>query len=421
MSLLLSTWKKITSVGVLPGMEPRQSRMIRLTNRLSIAGIFALLLGALHTLYVDDVFLAAVIAGCMCVFSLTLLLNGMGLVRFAMYYMLLVINGSIFYFDGYCGPNGGVYFYYFPIILTIAFLFDYSQVRPMVIFMLVTGAFFFVGIVTNHELFSTGTLSEWQVERMWRFNLFNSILFVVYFTVVIMRMNYEQVAQFEQRMKERKEAEERIRMALREKETLLAEVHHRVKNNLAVVSSMLNMQSNLVNHDYTREVLIESRNRVASMALIHQKLYSNNSFAELNFGSYISELVEEIKQSYSVANCEKVKIVQTCEPHPLSLTTAIPCGLILNELLSNCYKHAFHDREEGEVHIAFLRENGRFVLRVTDDGNGLPDGFDHTRSESLGITIISSLADQLDARFGYSGRDGSGTVFSMQFEDKGGN
>ncbi|TND07644.1 MAG: signal transduction histidine kinase [Bacteroidetes bacterium] len=408
-------WNTISSIGVKPGMDPQHVRTLQITNRISVVGILGLFLGSLHTFYVQDYFLATAIFGFMVVFAATLLFSFFGMHRIGVYYMLFIINIAIFYFNGYCGPDGGVYFYYFPITLVIAFLFDFTQVRHLLVFLAVTGAFLLVSIYTGHKLFFTGTLTGWQIERMWNFNLFNSMLFVFYFTYIIMTINHNQLAGFNQRMKERRESEEKIKLALREKETLLAEVHHRVKNNLSVVSSLLNLQSNLVNNDYTRDVLIESRNRVASMALIHQKLYGNNSFAELNFTNYITDLVSEIRQTYPDALTRNVTIDLQGDPTGLELTTAIPCGLILNELLSNCYKHAFTGRPKGNIRILFRQEGNDYLLRVSDDGNGLPEDFDPEQSSSLGTTIISSLAEQIDAEYGFEKNEGSGTVFHMHF------
>jgi two-component sensor histidine kinase len=235
-------------------------------------------------------------------------------------------------------------------------------------------------------------------------------------SVVIIRMMYSQYQHFNKRMEERRIAEESMKLAIREKETLLAEVHHRVKNNLAVISSLLNLQMNTVNNDYTRNVLRESRNRVASMALIHQKLYQHTNVEQIDFGSYASELVQEIKRSYPENTTGNISIHLEAEHIPVSLTKAVPAGLMLNELLSNCYKHAFHGRNAGNIFIRFKKPGGQCMLEVEDDGIGLSGDFKIEKQESLGMTIIQSLAAQIDAGISIEGNKGCGTRIQAVFE-----
>jgi|GEM_PF-818131 len=414
---LKAFWNKLSALGVEAGMDSREIRMVTLTNRFCVVGAFALLIGSLHTFIIEDHFLGTAILGFMLLFMGGLLLNYFKFYRAAMMYLLLIINSALFYFDAYCGPEAGVYFYYFPFMLAIALLLDFSQPVWLLIFISVTVFFLVLAIATNHSLFLNESLRHEQIRRMWSFNLLNSVLVVFYCTYLIIGMNHQQYLGFMQRIEERREAESKIRAALSEKETLLAEVHHRVKNNLSVISSLLSLQSNLVNNEYTRGVLIESKNRVSSMALIHQKLYGTSSFSEIHFSKYISELVDEIKLSYIDTLSSDIRVELQSDKASLNLTSAIPCGLILNELLSNCYKHAFRRRSEGLIRISFREKQGEYELQVEDNGHGLPGGFDPESSASLGMTIISSLAGQIDASYEFKNRESGGTSFRMRFRE----
>jgi two-component sensor histidine kinase/PAS domain-containing protein len=192
-------------------------------------------------------------------------------------------------------------------------------------------------------------------------------------------------------------AEIRIREALTEKEVLLKEVHHRVKNNLQVISSLLNLQAGEITDPNTLIALRESQNRVRSMALIHEKLYQSNDLAHIDFSTYLQSLVYSLAQSYRV-KANKVDIQVHAEKIFLDLDTSIPCGLMVNELVSNSIKYAFPDDRSGKIIVSFSStSHNRHSLVVSDNGIGLPPGFDYTNSSSLGLKLVNSLVNQIDA------------------------
>ncbi len=194
---------------------------------------------------------------------------------------------------------------------------------------------------------------------------------------------------------ERKRAEEQIRTSLKEKEILLREIHHRVKNNLQVISSLLNLQSITVKDSHFKEVLKESQNRIKSMALIHEKLYRSENLADIDSKEYVTSLVEELVRSYGgVAG--RVTLNIEVENVSLKADTAIPCGLIITELVSNSLKHAFPDRK-GTITVKLHPVDGAIELRITDDGVGIPETIDFRNAETLGLRLVTILAeDQLD-------------------------
>lgn len=195
---------------------------------------------------------------------------------------------------------------------------------------------------------------------------------------------------------ERTQTETRIRAALDEKEILLKEVHHRVKNNLQIISSLLNLQSAQIPDPKTKDALRESQNRVRSMALIHEKLYQSTDLVRVDFGAYLQNLVNNLVQSYR-GKSEKVMVQIHAQSITLDIDAAIPCGLIVNELVSNGLKYAFPENREGCIEISCHQlSNGRYRLVVRDDGVGLPANFDITKSSSLGFKLVTSLVKQLD-------------------------
>ncbi len=208
---------------------------------------------------------------------------------------------------------------------------------------------------------------------------------------------------------ERRVAEERIRLSLKEKEVLLKEVHHRVKNNLQIISSLLNLQSKYIKDDQALEMFKESRNRIRSMTLIHEKLYRSKDLANIDVAEYIQNLSSNLFRSYSAG---RVSLKTQVDDILLGIDTAIPCGLIINELVSNSLKHAFPEKQ-GEIFVDLHRDDGRFTLIVRDNGVGLPESVDFRNTDSLGLQLVCTLTDQLDGAIELN-RTG-GTEFKITF------
>lgn len=192
----------------------------------------------------------------------------------------------------------------------------------------------------------------------------------------------------------RKKLEEQIKTSLKEKEVLLKEVHHRVKNNFQTIISLLNLQSNLTEDPKILNTFIESRNRIKSMALIHELLYRESNFISIDFQYYSNKLISYLKDSYS--NSSLVEFILDIDNINLSIDKIISCGLILNELISNSFKHAFPDGRRGKISISFksLNENV-YCLKLSNNGLKLADGFETKTHNSLGMLLVKSLTKQI--------------------------
>jgi two-component sensor histidine kinase len=216
--------------------------------------------------------------------------------------------------------------------------------------------------------------------------------------------------------KARNEAEQELKSSLREKELLLQEVHHRVRNNLQVICGLLELQSSAVNDPLLTSALGDTQKRVRSMAMVHEMLYASSDMSDIDFAEYTRLLAEEVSHSYGI-DPARIQLVFDLEPLRLEIDRAIPCGLILNELMSNSFKYAFPDGRRGEVRVSLQRRKHWTRLAVEDTGIGLPKF--HDENKSLGLRIVSILARQLGGSMEITSNQGS--HFVLKFAQKTGN
>ena len=211
----------------------------------------------------------------------------------------------------------------------------------------------------------------------------------------------------------RKMMEEQIKNSLAEKGLLLKEIHHRVKNNLQIIISLFNLQSSYVKDSHAFKALKEGQDRIKSMALIHERFYESEGMTRIDFDDYIKRLTENLFLSFHI-DFEKIKLVINADKIALDIDSAVPCGLIVNELISNSLKHAFINNGHGQITIDFhLTDSKKYRLEISDDGIGLPEYFNIHTTESLGMQLVTALADQLDGTIEADLR--SGTKFIIEF------
>jgi PAS domain S-box-containing protein len=209
---------------------------------------------------------------------------------------------------------------------------------------------------------------------------------------------------------ERKKHEESLLSALKEKEILLTEIHHRVKNNLQIIDSLLGMQADGIESDSVIAALKESQGRIKSMALIHQTLYQSTDLSQVNMSDVVMKIAESLMMSYSHSN-----IAMDLDSINLPLDISIPLGLIVNELVSNALKHAYPNGENGEVRITLQKQAaGGVKLSVQDDGIGLEDGFDIEASATLGLSLVSALTGQISGELAINPQ--KPTAFNVEFK-----
>jgi PAS domain S-box-containing protein len=214
-------------------------------------------------------------------------------------------------------------------------------------------------------------------------------------------------------IQKRKQAERKIKTSLKEKEILLKEIHHRVKNNLQVLASLLNIQSAQMNNEEVREIFRKNIQRISSIAQVHEKLYVSKNFASINFKEYIETVSAELFNSYRIES--QIDLETDLEDISLGLDDAIPCGLIINELITNSLKYAFPNKEKGKIKISLKKEtDDLFQLIVQDNGIGVPEGFDFEQTKSFGLHLVKILSEQINGEATLENKNG--TIGKINFK-----
>ena len=309
---------------------------------------------------------------------------------FALLLLLLVVGFIVF--GGWFRIGGPLVYATVPLVVWAAFRFQQRGASGS-IFLLSTIAV--LGTTKGHGPFYEESLNE-------------SLLILQTFMGVVAATALPVAAV----VTERKRAEENNLLQLKEKEVLLQEIHHRVKNNLQIIASLLSMQLDQAEPS-VRAMLQESRNRIYSMAMIHERLYQTDNLSRINLGPYLKELVAHICSSYGADNSGIVVEVD-CQDAIVEIDKAVPTGLIVNEIVTNSFKHAFPDNRQGKVSVQARSRAGRTLLELSDTGRGLPEEIDLDQTKTLGLKVVFLLIRQLRASVRVE--RSSGTRFQIEFE-----
>lgn len=210
----------------------------------------------------------------------------------------------------------------------------------------------------------------------------------------------------------RKSLEVKLNKTLKEKETILKEIHHRVKNNLQIITSLINLQLNTIGNEEAKNILIATRNRISTIAIVHEKLYEGDSYENVNLAIYIADLINNLRKMSHIKN-KNVYCLTDCDEIFCYTQKALNLGLIINELVINAMKYAFPDNREGVILVTAKNNMQSILVTVEDNGVGLPEGLNFRTQESLGMQIVSSLADQLEADVMVESKQGTKFIFRL--------
>jgi two-component sensor histidine kinase len=204
----------------------------------------------------------------------------------------------------------------------------------------------------------------------------------------------------------------KLEVSLREKEVLLSEINHRVKNNLAIISSLMNLQKEKAKDEYHKILFDDSKDKIYSMAFIHEQLYRSKNYTKIDFGSYLEQLIEHLHSSHS--DGKKIIVMKDIDHLDLNITKAIPVGLITNEIITNAYKYAFSENRDGVLEISFKKDNnGSYILHLADNGPGIEAN--EARTDSFGIILVKDLIEQIDGDLNMYNEHGA--VYDIKFRN----
>ncbi len=403
--------------------ETRVKAISRVCSAIAIFSVLDTVIYLFLKLYVFSLFTA----GIGLFFGGVLILNKKGYFAISRASLIIATNLGVLIFSGCLGFKSGIYLYLFAAPLLTYMLFDFKQQLQVYIcfftYILTFLLSYWIDKIPYFELFA---INESQMSLLFNVNIIFSFILcfvlIIYFshnnskyTDLLLKSNeviQEQKNQLEIEISTKDTLNKNLEDTLKDRVLLLSEIHHRVKNNLAVVNALMELQTFYLKDQKTIQILKDSQNRIKSIALLHEKLYENKALKYVDVSSYSSELIHFIKQSLS--NKEKdIKIHTNIGQINLEMTKAMPFSLLLNELITNSHKYAFLNKEKGNIWISIVEKNNEYNLEYKDDGPGFEYN-DETKNNSLGLNLIESFCIQLNGTFAYT-RAENEMMFEFRF------
>jgi two-component sensor histidine kinase len=397
---------KLLDIGISSGMNRDLARTIRTVNLFSWLTVLGLVIGSSNALFLKEsyplvqeiIFLIIAVAA--------IILNYVQRHSAAEFAAMLNINGAVFFVNEFYDESTSPYLFYFPLLICIALLYSpHKSKNNIIIHYMVSAAFFAISFLFDFNFIQNPEISTENNSVLFAYNIIFCIgitgLLVYLLMRIINNQYHELLTLFDK--------EQQIR---KEKEILLAEVHHRVKNNMAVITGLINLQLDKTLSTEAIKALNENKNRILSISKVHEKLYKNPDLGKIEFSSYTKDLINDILSGYKPIYDVKLNLqLGTCE---MPVSKAIPVGLILNEAFTNILKHAFDKQNNAVVTITLTKKNNAVSLRIADNGKG----FDTNASESektLGLSLMNSLAGQIDGTINFTNNNGAciEVVFSI--------
>jgi len=396
---------KILHTGVYPDLDFYQKREVRILNLFSMVTISGLLAGATNIFFLGAKYPAAIEALMIALMVLVFVFNKQKKYQFAYYTFVISINATILFINKYYHPHTGSYLFYFPLIFCVALL--HNPRKPIfhtVISLGIMLAGFLVAEFTDFYFQQAFEFTREQIIILFMYNIGFSVLITIVLVFMIIKQMNSQYGDLTELLDQSKRDQMTISGSLREKEVLLAEVQHRVKNNLAVIIGLLNFQNENAESEETRNALREAKNRVMSIAMVHNQLYRKDDLNKINLNTYLSDLITELLRSHPLFTT--VPINKHMQDIDLGIIKTVPLGLVVNEVITNSFKHGFKDNKNPSIDIQLIKLNNMVTLSISDNGVGFPPK-ESINKQSLGLTLIESLTDQIDGKVEFSNNNGA--------------
>ena len=345
--------------------------------------------------------------------------------------IIITTNIGVIVFSAFLGFKLGIFFFLFATPHLTYLLYNFKEkfsVFLCLLSYLIT--FIVIYLIDNYQLYPPIVLSQNNANIIYTAN-FSVSLILSFILITFFASNNNTVSEMlsdankslidkqvnlENEIAEKSKINTELERTIREKEILLSEIHHRVKNNLAVVSGLIELQNFYVKDEKASAILKESRNRIKSIAVLHEKFYESKNLEKIEIRSYIDELIYFIKLSFS-SQQKNITITTQIEDIELSMAYALPFSLLLNELITNSYKHAFKNKDKGNITISFTKHEDNLILNFKDDGCGF-DLSKVNKDNSLGMNLIEAFSLQLKAEINYVSEANKGAEFTLKFKQE---
>ncbi|MCU0359529.1 MAG: sensor histidine kinase [Bacteroidia bacterium] len=402
-------FKAFIELGIQATHSVVEQRRIKTVNLLNAVILLFLLIGLSHYLFIGNdypllpelVFMGLAAASIVCSYYKK--------TQYAFLLFTCNANLSIFFINQYYPFEVGSYLFYFPLIVSVILLNNVTSRSWMGFLHLgISALSFMLSLLLDLKAWQLQGLTQEAIQVMWYYNIVMAVVLTAMVSGILNRLivvqNQEITAQNEGLSK----AKEEIKASLKEKEVLLAELNHRVKNNLAIISGLLNLQLENSGNSETKQVINDSKNRILSMALVHRMLYNHPQLKEIDLRDYCKELIREVLNSFNLQN--KVELRENYDSVCLPVNKSIPFGLILNEIVTNSIKYVFlnqnHHKHHFELSVSLV--DADVVMVAKDSGKGFPRDFNEEQDgKSLGLFLIKTLAQQMDGQAVFSNEDGA--------------
>ncbi len=404
-------FRKLINLGVnenLPFYDKREIRIVNLFALITLAGLF---IGITTLFFIEGTYPTPVVVFSAVASSLSLFLNARAMHNTATYIFVISINVTIFIISQQYIISVANYLYFFPVVFCVALVHNpfKKNIRTFIFFSIILLCFLLSLMLDIPGLKLKG-VTENDNRVLLVYNAVLTISLTIILVVLVVRLINQQNNELLQSLNKEKESQLLISNSLKEKEVLLAEIQHRVKNNLAVISGLLNLQLNNAQGEEARLLLLDAKNRVMSIAMAHERLYKKQDLSRINLGQYLQELTDEIIGSHNQDN--KIDVEKETIDVDIPITKAVPTGLIINEVITNSLKHAFTNQaQKPAIGLKMERENNMIRITLCDNGIGFGD-LKVRKESSLGISLIESLANQIDAELSFTNKVGACVMLS---------
>lgn len=405
-------FSRLLNIGVKEDQEFYLRREIRILNLFALIILFGLMIGATNVFFLGEVYPALIEAVIALLSSSIFFLNAWQKNEWAAYMFVLTMNGAIFFVGQYYDDSVAGYLYFFPLVFCVALLHNpnRSNARTLLFFSIILINFFATRLLDVESIHSKPIPPE-QNHILFLYNVFFCVIITIVLVYMVIRLINNINAELFDKLVKVNESERQLTQSVKEKEILLSEVQHRVKNNLAVIMGLLNFQVDKATSEESKMLLQEAKNRTMSIAMVHERLYKRKDFSRIDFSQYLSELVKEVVHGHELST--RINVIEDIEETEVDISKAIPAGLIVNELITNSLKHAF-DRSHicPEIKISISQSLDKISVTIADNGKGF-DRENHQKSNTLGMDLIESLTEQIEGKVNF--KKNEGTQVNVQF------